>query len=143
MLVLFNRGMPELQRTLKEHDLLAVHYAIFVALSEAPDRTLRLSDVADMANLSQSRLTHRLRTLVDRGEVRIEQDPVDGRAKNAVLTELGLARLQAVAPLHVEDVRRVIFDHLDRQQVNDLAGIMSVIAANLCEHPHFQPPAAR
>ena len=138
LLVIYNRGMPELERTLKEHDLLVVHYLIFVELSAAPGDTMRLSDLADAANLSQSRLTHRLRALVDRGDVSIDQDPEDGRGKFATLTPEGRKRLEAIAPVHVEDVRRMIFDHLDPAETKALAGALSKVACHLCDHQHFR-----
>jgi DNA-binding MarR family transcriptional regulator len=138
LLVLTNRGMPELERRLKEHDLLAAHYMIFAMLSDAPDETMRLSDLADAANLSQSRLTHRLRSLVESGDVTIDQDPVDGRSKYATLTKAGRARLDALAPLHVQDVREVIFDHLDPEDVEGLAVALSKVAGSLCDDERFE-----
>lgn len=137
LMVLAARGFPRLDRTLKQHGLLMVHYSILVSLSEAPDRTLRLSELADASNLSQSRLTHRLRTLVDRGDVAIEASCDDGRGKNAKLTAAGLERLQSIAPVHAEDVQQLIFDHLDAEQTKALADTMSTVAANLCGHDHF------
>lgn len=138
-MVLVNRGMPELDRTLKEHDLLGVHYGILVALSEAPERTMRLSDLADAANLSQSRLTHRLRTLVDHGDIAIVADPEDGRGKNATLTASGFERLAKVAPLHADDVLRLIFDHLDPEETEALAKALAKVAHSMCDHDHFVP----
>lgn len=137
LLVIVNRGLPKLERTLKEHDLLVVHYSILVALSEARGGTRRLSELADAANLSQSRLTHRLRTLTGHGDVLIEPDRVDGRGKNAVLTDAGRRRLESVAPLHVEDVQSVIFDHLDADETAALANALSKVAHTLCEHDTF------
>ena len=139
LLVFINRGMPQLERTLKEHDLLYVHYAIYVALSAAPDDTMRLSDLADAANLSQSRLTHRLHTLTERGDISIEPDPDDGRGKNATLTKKGRRRLESVAPVHAEDVQRLVFDHLDKAETDCLAQALSKIAGSLCDHVHFAP----
>jgi len=139
LLVFVNRGLPELERTLKEHDLLAVHYSILVALSSAPDDTMRLSDLADAANLSQSRLTHRLRMLVDRGIVEIAPDSEDGRGKNATLTRQGRRLLELVAPLHAEDVQRVVFDHLTTPETAALASGLSKVAAGLCAHDDFLP----
>ena len=134
LLVIFNRGLPELERTLKQHDLLVVHYAILVALSAAPDDTMRLSELADAANLSPSRLTHRLRTLIERGDVAIAPHGADGRGKNATLTATGRRRLEAVAPLHADDVQRVVFDHLDRDDTAALARALSKVAQSLCGH---------
>lgn len=132
-----NRGLPEVERTLKQHDLLFVHYGIFVALSGAPNRTMRLSDLANAANLSQSRLTHRLRTLVERGAVRVDQDPNDGRAKFATLTDEGFAQLEAAAPDHVEDVQRLIFDHLEPEEVECLAKALGKVSLPLFDFEGF------
>lgn len=134
------RAFPEMERTLKAHDLLAVHFHIFAVLSEAPDQTLRLSELADGANLSQSRLTHRLRVLVERGEITISEDPDDRRAKNATLTEAGRRRLEQIAPLHVEDVQRLIFDPLTPDQTRALADATGAIADHLCQHPEYLNP---
>lgn len=135
--IFVNRGLPEIERTLKQHDLLFVHYGIFVALSASPNRTMRLSDLANSANLSQSRLTHRLRTLVERGAVRVHQDPNDGRAKFATLTDEGFAQLEAAAPAHAEDVQRLVFDHLEPVEVECLANALGKVATALFDYEGF------
>lgn len=137
LLVFVNRGLPQLERTLKEHGLLVVHYSILVALSSAPNDTMRLSELADAANLSQSRLTHRLRTLIERGIIEISADAADGRGKNATLTSPGRQLLERVAPQHAEDVQQLVFDHLDEPETEALAKALSKIAANLCDHETF------
>ncbi|MGI9615923.1 MAG: MarR family winged helix-turn-helix transcriptional regulator [Acidimicrobiales bacterium] len=134
------RAFPEMERTLKAHDLLAVHYHIFAVLSDAPDQTLRLSELADSANMSQSRLTHRLRVLVERGEIDVYEDPDDRRAKNAKLTKAGRRRLEHLAPIHSEDVQRLIFDPLTPEQTKALADATTTIADHLCHHPEFLNP---
>ena len=138
LLAIINRGLPEIERTLKAHDLLTIQYGILVALADAPEMTLRLSDLANRSNTSQSRLTHRLRDLVARGDIAISDDPNDRRAKNATLTPVGLKRLETVAPIPVEDVQRLIFDQLDPAQTAAFAEALSAIAANLCDHEQFQ-----
>lgn len=135
-----SRAFPEIERTLKGHNLLAVHYHIYVTLSEAADQTLRLSELANGANMSQSRLTHRLRLLVERGDVTISEDPDDRRAKRATLTKSGRQRLERLAPEHVEDVQRLIFDPLTADQTTALADAMSTIADHLCQHPEYLNP---
>jgi DNA-binding MarR family transcriptional regulator len=139
-LAIVSRAFPEIERTLKSQGLLAVHYHIFVALSDAPDRTLRLSELADGANMSQSRLTHRLRLLVERGEVTISDDPDDRRAKNATLTRAGFRRLEETAPHHADDVLRLIFDPLGPEQTEALADALSTVGKHLLEHPEFLNP---
>ena len=140
LLAVIQRGFPEVERDLQSHGLLGVHYHIFVALSAAPDFTMRLSELADTANLSQSRLTHRMRCLVDGGDIEIRRDPDDGRAKLATLTSAGRARLAEVAPHHVATVRRLIFDHLSPTQTKALAGAIAPVAEALCEHPEYLNP---
>ncbi len=133
LMVLVNRGLPQLERSLKTHDLLVVHYLILVALSETPGDSMRLSDLADAANLSRSRLSHRLGTLVDRGIVEISADDADGRGKHATLTPSGRRFLESVAPHHAEDVQQLVFDHLDPAQTEALADALSSVADALCD----------
>ncbi len=140
LLAFVNRGLPQIERTLKEQGLLSVHYAIFVALSSAPNDTMRLTELADSANLSQSRLTHRLRTLIENGHVEIAADEDDGRVKNATLTPSGRRLLERVAPVHAEDVQQLVFDHLDENETAVFATALSKIASTLCDHETFQQP---
>ncbi len=123
-----NRALPEIERSLKAHDLLAVHYSIFVSLSEAPDDSLRLADLAEEANLSQSRLTHRLRSLVDRGLVDVTPCPDDDRGKNATLTSAGRQLLETIAPVHAAHVKHLVFDHLNPAETAALAASMTKVA---------------
>ena len=139
LLVFVNRGLPQIERSLKEQGLLVVHYSILVALSAAHDDTMRLAELADAANLSQSRLTHRLKTMIERGHVEIAADEDDGRGKNATLTPAGRQFLERIAPIHAEDVQRLVFDHLDASETAALAEALSKIAQTLCDHDAFSP----
>jgi DNA-binding MarR family transcriptional regulator len=140
LLALVNRGLPQLEHTFKAHGLLAVHYSILVGLSESADDTMRLSDLADAANVSQSRLTHRLRTLVDRNIVAVAADSADGRGKNATLTASGRQLLESLAPSHAEDVQRMIFDYLTATETANISTGLSKVAAHLC-NPGANPEA--
>ena len=135
-----SRAFPEIERSLQCHGISTVHYQIYAALSEAPGHTLRLSELAAGANVSQSRLSHRLRALIDRGDVIVSDDPDDRRAKNATLTTSGFQRLEDVAPKHAEDVQRLIFDSLTPAQTEGLADAASTISEHLCEHPEYLNP---
>jgi DNA-binding MarR family transcriptional regulator len=81
-------------------------------LSDQPDHTMRLSHLAILANSELSRLSHLIRRLENRGLVRREADPDDGRFTNAILTPDGHAELVKAAPGHVELVRQLVFDPL-------------------------------
>jgi len=120
--------------------MLAVQFQILASLSDAPDQTRGLSELADDANMSQSRLTHRLRGLIEQQEIAITEDPDDRRAKRATLTPKGFGRLKEIAPIHVENVQRLIFDPLTPQQTQALADATSAIANNLCRHPEYLNP---
>ncbi|MFD3585474.1 MarR family winged helix-turn-helix transcriptional regulator [Streptomyces sp. NPDC058683] len=95
-------------------------YQVLAGLSEAPDRTLRMSELAVFAHGSLSRLSHVARRLEDRGWLRREPDPDNGRFTVATLTEAGWAKAVGSAPSHVATVRRLVFDPLTRAQVRQL-----------------------
>lgn len=98
-------------------------YLVLSGLSEAPDRTLRMSDLAAMASGSLSRLSHVVSRLEDRGWVRREPCPGDGRYINATLTDDGWEKVVATAPGHVAAVRKLLVDLLTPAQLNDLGAI--------------------
>jgi DNA-binding MarR family transcriptional regulator len=105
-------------------------YIVLAMLSEAPDRSRRMSDLARTANQSQSRLSHTVARLEDRGWVRRERSTEDGRGNVAVLTDEGLALVRSVAPGHVGAVRGALFDVLTEEQTRALGeALTSVLAA--------------
>ncbi|GGS61561.1 MarR family transcriptional regulator [Planobispora rosea] len=103
------------------------YYAILVRLSEAPGRRMRMSELATVANSSQSRLSHAVARLEERGWVRREPCPADRRVSWAVLTDEGFAALAAAAPGHVGAVRRSLFDRISPGQAEQLAAICAAI----------------
>src|SRR3954467_8487044 len=90
---------------------------ILVALSEAPDRAMRMSELADRCLSSRSRLSHAVSRLEERGWVRRQVCESDGPGHLAVLTDDGFAALEAAAPVHVTGVRTHLFDQLSPAQV--------------------------
>lgn len=106
-------------------------YVVLLMLSEAPDRSLRMSELAARSNSSLSRLSHSITRLVTQGWVRRERSPQDGRGQVAVLTAAGLDKLVATAPGHVDAVRRLVFDGLAPAQVRALAEIGRVLLARV------------
>ncbi|HEX6358134.1 MarR family winged helix-turn-helix transcriptional regulator [Actinophytocola sp.] len=107
----------------RDADLTHFGYAVLSALSEAPGRALRMSDLAYMAQGSRSRLSHVVANLERRGWVRRERDTADGRSNIATLTDVGYAKIVAIAPSHLATVRATIFDALGAQQLDELEGI--------------------
>jgi len=103
------------------------YYEVLVRLSEAPDRRLRMSALADAAGSSRSRLSHAVAQLEARGWVRREPCPEDRRGLIAVLTDEGFVALEQAAPGHVEQVRRLLIDRLTPEQVRSLREISEAI----------------
>jgi DNA-binding MarR family transcriptional regulator len=98
-------------------------YMVVSALSMAPERTLRMSALAQYTASSLSRLSNVVARLEDRGWVRRRIDPADRRASLATLTDEGWAKVTASAPEHVNEVRRLIFDPLSKAQQRQLGQI--------------------
>jgi DNA-binding MarR family transcriptional regulator len=102
-------------------------YGVLVNLSEAPDRRLRMCDLAERLHLSPSGLTRRLDGLVRQDMVRREPSADDRRVTLAVLSDRGQAALEAAAPVHVDGVRRHYLDHLNRDQIRELGAAFSAV----------------
>jgi DNA-binding MarR family transcriptional regulator len=107
------------------------YYAILAQLSAAPDRTLRMSDLASVVNASPSRLSHAIGKLEDRGWVSRRPGPTDRRSTLATLTDEGFAVLERHAPGHVEAVRTALFDPLTPEQVGQLEQICNAVLDGL------------
>jgi DNA-binding MarR family transcriptional regulator len=112
-------------------------YQVLAGLSEAPERTLRMSTIAQFANGSLSRLSHVVQRLEDRGWVRRVPCPEDRRATNAVLTDAGYAKVVDTAPGHVETVRRLVIDVLTPAQLAELCRIATAVVTAIEEDPAF------
>jgi DNA-binding MarR family transcriptional regulator len=98
-------------------------YMVLVSLSEAPGRTLRMSELAAVASGSLSRLSHVVARLEARGWVRRAPCPGDGRFINAVLTEAGWDKLVETAPGHVAAVQKLLIEVLTPEELNSLGAI--------------------
>ncbi|MBU6214155.1 MAG: MarR family transcriptional regulator [Actinomycetales bacterium] len=114
-----------------EHGMGMHEYWVLAMLSEAPDRTLRMRELARRAQASPSRVSHTIDRLEGRGWVIRQPSTTDRRGQQASLTAAGLEAVQSTAPSHVERVRQVVFDALDAQDVAGLARIMDRILARL------------
>ena len=110
------------------------YYEVLVRLSEAGDRTMRMSELADSLASSRSRLSHAVARLEERGWVRRQADPADRRGQWAALTDEGFTALATAAPGHVDAVRRQLFDAIGAADVAALGRISAAIrsAADPC-----------
>ena len=107
------------------------YYTILVMLSEAPERTLRMSELAQRTWSSRSRLSHAVDRLEEKGWITRNRCPSDKRGAFAHLTDAGFAVLEAAAPGHVAGVRRHLFDQLTPSQVEALGAISQQVAQRL------------
>lgn len=98
-------------------------YLVIAMLSETDDRTLQMSELADLTAASLSRLSHVVSRMESRGLVRRERIPGTGRRTAATLTDEGLALIEGAAPDHVVHVRSLVVDAVDR---DDLAAVRRV-----------------
>ena len=106
-------------------------YIVLAMLSEAPGRSRRMSDLARRANQSQSRLSHTVARLEERGWVRRERSADDGRGNVAVLTDAGWDVVRSVAPGHVAAVRAALFDPLTEEQTEALRDVLETVVQGL------------
>jgi DNA-binding MarR family transcriptional regulator len=106
------------------HGISEGEYGVLVALSEVEDRRLRMCDLAGILHLSPSGLTRRVDGLAKQGFVTREASSCDRRAMYAVLTDEGMAKLEAAAPTHVDAVRRSLIDHLTPDEVRTLGDVL-------------------
>lgn len=125
--------MPgSLERQLVEdEDLSLAEYMVLAVLSEAPDHGLRMSDLAAATSTGQSRLSRIVTRLERNGLVRRLSGSADKRVVVAQLTDDGLARIKDAAPGHVSHVRRMVFDRLSPEQVEQLSAIGRTLLAPL------------
>lgn len=108
-----------------ERDQQLTHYDYYclAMLSEAPDRTLRMTVLASQTNATLPRLSRVMTRLEQAGYVRREPCPGDRRAINLVLTEAGWDKVVSAAPGHVRNVRSLVIDALSAEQVEQLSAI--------------------
>lgn len=126
--IVSSRGLLEaLDLDLADHDLSMADYEILAQLSEAPDRRLRMSELADVAMLSRSRLSHRMKVMETAGWIKRESCPSDKRGSFAVMTAKGWKAIVAAAPDHVESVRNRFIDHLSKADQVVLAAIFEKV----------------
>ncbi len=124
--------MDRMQRQLVEDSgLTSGEYEVLVQLSEAPERQLRMSELADRIVNSRSRLTHTVGRMEARGMVLRQPCADDGRGVMCILTDDGYEALVKAAPGHVESVRAALFDPLTDDDVVALGAVMEKVRATL------------
>jgi DNA-binding MarR family transcriptional regulator len=108
--------------------LSASEYSTIMHLSEAPNRELRMNDLASACELSASRMTRLVDDLQSRSLITKEASPTDARGNVARLTPTGMSKLRAAWPVHLESVRTRFFDHMEPTLVEVVAHALSEVA---------------
>lgn len=122
----------QLDRDLRrEHDLSMPEYEILVRLSEAPDHTLRMAEVASQVAHSRSRVTHTVARLERAGLVERRSCASDGRGVNALLTDDGMEKLREAAHTHVSGVRRYLLDNATDEEFEVVGRVFERIRTSL------------
>ena len=118
----------------RDSDLSHFEYWVLAMLSEAPDRTLRMSELAARTNATLPRLSHVVQRLEDRNLVERVTCAEDRRATNAQLTAEGWKKIVSAAPGHVDNVREQVVDQLTPDQLDQLSDIAGSILKKLSPH---------
>lgn len=114
-------------------DLSIADYEVLVALTDAPDGTLRARDLRCALLWEKSRLAHQVRRMEQRGHVRRDVCPDDLRAPMVSVTEAGRQAIRGAAPAHVALVRELFFDALEPAQLRALREAAEAVLARLAQ----------
>ena len=106
----------------RSHGLPLSSYDVLVNLEGAPDRQMRMSELADAVLLSRSGLTRLVERLERDGLLERADCPDDARGSLAVLTGDGLKRLAQARKTHLRGVRKRFLDHFADDELEQLAG---------------------
>lgn len=125
------RGMntltTQLDSDLQPHGVSLSEYEILAVVSEAPDRLIRMSALAEQVVQSRSRLTHAANRLEKRGWVERRPSAKDGRGVLLTLTETGMRSLELLAPVHLASVRARLTCLMSTEEFVELGRLMGVL----------------
>ena len=125
------RLLDALDLDLACHDLTMADYEVLALLSEAPERRMRMSELAELSMLSKSRLSHRMKVMEKIGWVKRQACTSDKRGFWAVMTEKGWKAIVKAAPDHVNSVRNRLIDHLTTKDQEDISKIFERVQVKL------------
>jgi DNA-binding MarR family transcriptional regulator len=111
----------------REHGLPLTSYDVLIQLSLAPDRRLRMFELADAIVLSRSGLTRLVERLERCGLVERERSEDDLRHMYARLTDRGFEVVAEATPTHVAGVKERFLGRLSDEQTKQLAAIWEAV----------------
>jgi DNA-binding MarR family transcriptional regulator len=113
-----------------------VQFQLLARLSEAPDYSRTMTDLADGVVYSRSGPTYQARTLEERRLVTRSTSVSDERSTIVTLTDGGRRVLSDVFPGHIDVVRGTLFAALKSDDIDALADILG----RAVEHVRLTPP---
>ena len=140
LVLLWRLGFLQLERTFRQHGLIHLEYGVLAVLAESDEGQLTAGQLAALTGLSTSHLSHRLKNLETKGLIARSPDAEDRRIVNITVTNAGRRLVDEVAPAHVTDVRRLVFDHLRDDEVQVLAASLGRLADRLGTFPPRRTP---
>lgn len=132
-IVASRRLYEALDEDLAPHGLSLSDYEILVHLSDAKDRSLRMSDLADKTILSRSRLSHRIKYMEGKGWVERQKCDSDRRGTWAVMTTKGWNAIVKAAPDHVASIRNRFIDQISKADQANIASAFEKVEKTLRE----------
>lgn len=121
-----------LDRELRQsHGISLPEYEILVRLSEAPDRVLRMAQIAESLRHSRSRITHTVSRMEKAGWISRCASASDRRGVEARMTDEGYALLVEAAPTHVRGVREHLLDLAGTDGLASLGRVMGAVTEHL------------
>jgi DNA-binding MarR family transcriptional regulator len=108
-------------------------YDVLIELWEAPERRLRLHELASAVLLSRSGITRLVDRLEAAGLLRREPDPADRRGAYAAITEAGQAALRFAWPVYGQGIDEHFARHLTDEQARVIAESLGPLAARARE----------
>jgi len=115
-------------------------YIVLVNLSEAPQQSLRMFELAAESTLTYSGVTRLVTRMEQQGLVARQRDADDARGMTTTLTPDGLVRLQEAYPFALASIRANVIDHLGEL---DLATFAAAVSRFASEHTPTTPRRAR
>lgn len=125
----------------RDADLPHTYYQVLAMLSEAPQRSLRMTELAAVSWSSRSRMSHACDRLEEAGWVRRRPAPDDKRGQIATLTDAGFAKLATAAPAHAAAVRTILFDHLAPEELAAFQTVCDRALTELAERADPRSPS--
>jgi Transcriptional regulators len=135
-------AMREIDRRLRQHDEVSLaDYGVLITLVSAPQLRLRMTDLGAQRMLTQSGITRVVTRLEERGLIRREPDPSDGRGSLAALTRPGLEALRRAQVVHHATVREVFLERLTPRELDRLAQLYEKALPGVISAPVWPAPS--